>query len=135
VRWPLCGRRHTGYGRRRRTGPDGGRLLGATLFLGPTLLASWNAPFVPGTIIAFCQIGLVLGLGILLRRRWLAAGALAVLGVESVRGTIDVVNRLPDWALFGGSGAILLAAGFILLIKREAWNAWSRRAYEWWARL
>jgi hypothetical protein len=113
----------------------GSELLGATLFLGPTLLASWNAPFVPGTIVVFFEIGLLLGLGILLRRRWLVAGALAVVGLETVRGMIDVVNRLPNWALFGGSGAILLTAGFILLIKRDAWNAWSRRAYDWWARL
>jgi hypothetical protein len=113
----------------------GGELLGATLFLGPTVLASWSAPFVPGTIIVFFEIGLLLGLGILLRRRWLVAGALAVLGLEAVRGTIDIVNRLPNWALIGGSGAVLLTAGFVLLVKREAWNAWSRRAYEWWARL
>ena len=113
----------------------GSELLGATLFLAPTLLASWTAPFVPGTIVVFFEIGLLLSVGILLRRRWLVAGALAVVGLEAVRGTIDVVNRLPNWALFGGSGAILLTAGFVLLLKREAWNAWSRRAYDWWARL
>jgi hypothetical protein len=113
----------------------GSEMLGATLFLAPTLLASWMAPFVPGTIVVFFEIGLVLAIGILLRRRWLVAGALAVVGLEAVRGTIDVVNRLPNWALFGGSGAILLTAGFVLLLKREAWNAWSRRAYDWWARL
>jgi hypothetical protein len=45
------------------------------------------------------------------------------------------VNRLPNWALFGASGAILLAAGFVLLLKREAWSAWSRQVYRWWARL
>jgi hypothetical protein len=58
-----------------------------------------------------------------------------VLGLETVRATVDVVNRLPSWALFGASGAILLIAGFVLLIKREAWNAWSRNVYAWWARL
>jgi hypothetical protein len=113
----------------------GSELLGATLFLAPTLLASWRAPFVPGTIVVFFEVGLLLAIGILLRRRWLVAGALAVVGLEAVRGTIDVVNRLPNWALFGGSGAILLTAGFVLLLKREAWNALSRRAYDWWARL
>jgi hypothetical protein len=113
----------------------GSELLGATLFLAPTLLASWRAPFVPGTIIVFFEIALLLAVGILLRRRWLVAGALAVVGLEAIRGTIDVVNRLPNWALFGGSGAILLTAGFVLLLKREAWNEWSRRAYAWWARL
>ena len=46
-----------------------------------------------------------------------------------------MVNRLPNWALFGVSGVILLAAGFVLLLKREAWNQWSHRAYGWWARL
>jgi hypothetical protein len=46
-----------------------------------------------------------------------------------------VVNRLPNWALFGASGAILLGVGFILLLKRDAWNAWSRSMFTWWARL
>jgi len=75
------------------------------------------------------------GRSAVVRRRWLVAGALAALGLETLRASIDVVNRLPNWALFGGSGAILLTAGFVLLIKREAWNAWSRRALSWWVRL
>ena len=110
-------------------------LLGSGLFVAPPLLASWNAPFVPGTLIVFLEIALLIGVGVVLRRRWLVAGALAALGLETIRASIDVVNRLPNWALFGGSGAILLTAGFVLLIKREAWNAWSRRAYQWWSGL
>ena len=101
----------------------------------PPLLASWNEPFVPGTLIVFMEIALLIGVGVVLRRRWLVAAALAALGLETLRASIDVVNRLPNWALFGGSGAILLTAGFVLLIKREAWNAWSRRAYLWWSGL
>jgi len=83
----------------------------------------------------FLQIALLIVVGVILGRRWLVAGALAALGAETLRASIDVVNRLPNWALFGASGAILLTAGFALLMKREAWNAWSRRAYQWWARL
>ncbi len=113
----------------------GAELLGAALFVMPPLLASWNEPFMPGTLIVFMQIALLVGVGVVLRRRWLVAGALAALGLETLRASIDVVNRLPNWALFGGSGAILLTAGFVLLIKREAWNAWSRRAYQWWSGL
>ena len=113
----------------------GAEWLGAFLFVGPTLLASWSTDFFPATPIVFFEIALILGTGILLRRRWLVVGALAALGLEALRGTIDVVNRLPNWALFGVSGVILLAAGFVLLLKREAWNQWSHRAYGWWARL
>ena len=113
----------------------GAELLGAALFLGPSLVASWNEPFLPGTVVVFFQIALLIGVGVVLGRRWLVAAALAGLGLETLRASIDVVNRLPNWALFGGSGAILLAAGFALLMKREAWNAWSRRAFQWWARL
>jgi hypothetical protein len=113
----------------------GAELLGSALFVAPPLLASWNEPVLPGTLIVFFEIALLIGVGVILRRRWLVAGALAALGLETLRASIDVVNRLPNWALFGGSGAILLTAGFILLIKREAWNAWSRRAYQWWAGL
>ena len=86
-------------------------------------------------MIVFVEIFLVMGLGVLLQRRWLVACALAALGLETIRGAIDVVNRLPNWALFGPSGAILLAVGFVLLLKRDAWNAWSRSMFNWWARL
>lgn len=113
----------------------GAELLGSGLFLAPPLLASWNEPFLPGTLMVFFQIAVLIGVGVVLRRRWLVAGALAALGLETLRASIDVVNRLPNWALFGGSGAVLLTAGFVLLIKREAWNAWSRRAYQWWSGL
>lgn len=113
----------------------GAELLGAALFVAPPVLASWNQPVVPGTLMVFFEIALLIGVGVILRRRWLVAVALAALGLETIRASIDVVNRLPNWALFGGSGAILLTAGFFLLIKREAWNAWSRRAYQWWSAL
>jgi hypothetical protein len=113
----------------------GAELVGAAMFLGPTLLASWSSAFVPGTIMVFFQVALLLGVGIVKRRRWVVLVALAALGLETVRAMIDVVNRLPSWALFGASGAILLSAGFVLLIKREAWNTWSRNVYAWWARL
>jgi hypothetical protein len=113
----------------------GSELLGGLLFIGPTMLARWRAEFFPSTVVVFLEIALTLTAGIVFRRRWLIAGALAATGIEGVRGLIDVVNRLPNWALFGGSGAILLAAGFVLLLKREAWNAWSQRVYQWWAGL
>lgn len=108
---------------------------GAFLFIAPTLVAGWGAEFYPQTVIVFVEIFVVMGLGVLLQRRWLVAGALAALGLETIRGAIDVVNRLPNWALFGASGAILLAVGFVLLLKRDAWNAWSRSMFNWWARL
>jgi hypothetical protein len=108
---------------------------GALLVIFPTLVAGWGAEFYPQTVMVFVEIFLVLGAGIVLQRRWLVAGALAALGLETIRGAIDVVNRLPNWALFGASGAILLAVGFVLLLKRDAWNAWSRSMFKWWARL
>jgi len=108
---------------------------GVFLFIAPTLVAGWGAEFYPQTVIVFVEIFLVMGAGIVLQRRWLVAGALAALGLETIRGAIDVVNRLPNWALFGASGAILLAIGFVLLLKRDAWNAWSRSMLNWWARL
>ena len=113
----------------------GAELLGSALFVAPPLVAGWNEPVLPGTLIVLFEIALLIGVGVVLRRRWIVAGALAALGLETLRASIDVVNRLPNWALFGGSGAILLTAGFVLLIKRDAWNAWSRRAYQWWSGL
>ncbi len=108
---------------------------GAFLFIVPTLVAGWGADFYPQTVMVFVEIFLVMGAGVVLQRRWLVAGALAALGLETIRGAIDVVNRLPNWALFGASGALLLAIGFVLLLKRDAWDAWSRSIFKWWARL
>lgn len=108
---------------------------GAFLFIVPTLVAGWAADFFPQTVMVFVEIFLVMAVGIVFHRRWLVAGALAALGLETIRGAIDALNRLPNWALFGASGAILLAIGFVLLLKREAWNAWSRSMFKWWARL
>ena len=108
---------------------------GALLFFGPTLLAGWREPFFPRTPMVFFEILLVLGAGVLLHRRWLIAGALGGLGLETVRALIDVVNRLPNYLLFAISGVLLLAIGFVLLLKREAWREWSQRVTLWWSRV
>jgi hypothetical protein len=108
---------------------------GAFLFIVPTLVAGWGAAFFPQTVMVFVEIFLVMGIGIVLHRRWLVAAALAALGLETIRGAIDAANRLPNWALFGATGAILLSVGFVLLLKREEWNAWSRSMFRWWSRL
>ena len=108
---------------------------GALLFIGPTLIAGWREGFFPRTPMVFLEIFLVFGVGLVLRRRWLIGGALGALGLEAVRALIDVVNRLPNYVLFAASGALLLAIGFVLLLKREAWRDWSQRATAWWTRL
>jgi len=108
---------------------------GGFLFIVPTLVGGWSAEFFPQTVMVFVEIFLVLAVGIVFHRRWLVAGALGALGLETIRGAIDAVNRLPNWALFGASGAILLGVGFVLLLKRDAWNEWSRSMFKWWARL
>jgi hypothetical protein len=108
---------------------------GALLFIAPTLLAGWGEDFFPRTPMVFFEILLVLGVGVLLHRRWLVAAAIAALGLETIRGLIDAVNRLPNYVLFAASGALLLGVGFVLLLNREAWRAWSNRVIAWWARL
>jgi hypothetical protein len=108
---------------------------GALLFITPTLLAGWGEDFFPRTPMVFFEILLVLGVGVVLHRRWLVAAAVAALGLETIRGLIDAVNRLPNYVLFAASGALLLGLGFVLLLKREAWRAWSDRVIAWWARL
>lgn len=113
-------------------GMEGG---GALLFIAPTLLAGWGEDFFPRTPMVFFEILLVLGVGVLLHRRWLVAAAVAALGLETIRGLIDAVNRLPNYVLFAASGALLLGMGFVLLLNREAWRAWSNRVIAWWARL
>jgi hypothetical protein len=108
---------------------------GALLFVAPTLVAGWAADFFPRTPMVFVEIFIVLGLGVVLHRRWLVAGALAAIGLETIRGLINAVDRLPNWALFGASGALLLAVGFVLLLKRDAWDRWSHRVLAWWTGL
>jgi hypothetical protein len=108
---------------------------GALLFIAPTLIAGWRDAFFPRTPMVFFEIFLLLGVGVILGRRWLIAGALGALGLEAVRALIDVVNRLPNYLLFAMSGALLLGVGFVLLLKREAWRAFSDRARGWWSRL
>lgn len=108
---------------------------GALLFIGPTLISGWADDFFPRTPVVFLEILLLLGIGVALHRRWLAAPAVLALGLETVRGLIDTVNRLPNYVLFAMSGALLLTVGFILLLKREAWHSWSDRAVRWWTRI
>src|SRR5437764_7196688 len=45
-----------------------GDLLGAILFVGPTLFAGWEAAFLPGTLLVFVEIWLLLGVGLVFRR-------------------------------------------------------------------
>lgn len=108
---------------------------GALLFIAPTLISGWADDFFPRTPMVFLEILLLLGLGVVMHRRWLAAPAVLAFGLEAVRGLIDTINRLPNYVLFAASGALLLAVGFVLLLKREAWHAWSERAVRWWTRI
>src|SRR5207244_12042891 len=85
----------------------GAEVLGAGLFVMPPLLASWNEPFVPGTLIVFMEIALLIGVGVVLRRRWLVAAGLAALGLEALRASCDAVNRLANWAVCGRRCGIL----------------------------
>lgn len=110
-------------------------ILACAAVLGPAHLRSWTAEgFVHGALVLV--LGLVLlGLGIVFVRRVIVAGAAGFIGLQAIRGTLDAVDRLPNWATLAVAGTLLLAIGVVLLAKREAWVEAQGRIRRWWADL
>jgi hypothetical protein len=107
-------------------------VVGAIVLLGPTHLASWDRAGFGQGIRLLAEVSVLLAIGLILRRRWLVAVALAFTGLQALRVLVDVIDRLPNWVVFATSGALLLAVGFVLLLKRELWVRWQTRAAAWW---
>jgi mannose/fructose/N-acetylgalactosamine-specific phosphotransferase system component IIC len=78
------------------------------------------------------EISALLAIGLILQGRWLIAIAVTFIGLEAVRVLVDAVDRLPNWVIFATSGTLLLAIGFVLLLKRELWVRWQGRISTWW---
>ena len=106
--------------------------VGAAALFGPLFVRSWDRDGFAYAVVMLVAALALLAAGIVLARRNPVALALGALGLTSLHALVDVVNRLPNWALFAIAGAILLAAGVVLLLKREAWTRWQRRTLEWW---
>jgi hypothetical protein len=106
--------------------------VGAFALFGPIFVRSWDPDgFAYGVGVVGAAIALIV-VSVVIGRRNMTALGLGALGLSSIHGLVDVVNRLPNWALFAIAGATLLAAGFVLLLKRETWTRWQQRTAEWW---
>jgi hypothetical protein len=62
----------------------------------------------------------------------MVAGILALSGVAVRWLSVDRGETLPYWLILGLVGTGLLAMGFVLLLKREAWDRLRRRSARWW---
>jgi len=118
-------------------------VLGLWLFLVPTFLVTFSGAdvvrrvvdpsFIPlQHAILMAQVVVLTLVGLTFRHRWQILAAIGVIGIESIRGIFEVVNRIPSFATFAIAGALLLAIGFLLLLKREFFERQRRRATRWW---
>jgi hypothetical protein len=106
--------------------------LGLWLFLIPTFLLTFGFSEPLQTAILMAQLLVLVLVGLGFRRRWQVIAAITLIGFESVRAIFEVVNRIPSFATFAIAGALLLAIGFLLLLKRELFEQWRRRFMHWW---
>ena len=107
-------------------------LLGVWLYVLPTFLLTFTVDGVLQHAIFMAQLIVLTVSGLMFRRRWQILPAIAMLGTEALRGIFEVVNRVPSFATFAASGALLLATGFLLLLKRELFERSRRRFMRWW---
>jgi hypothetical protein len=106
--------------------------LGIWLFLMPTFLLTFTATAAVQHAILMTQLVVLTLAGLGFRRRWQIIPAIGMIGIEAVRGVFEVVNRIPSFATFAIAGALLLAIGFLLLLKREAFERWRQTLTRWW---
>lgn len=107
-------------------------LLGLWLFLVPTFLLTYTKDATLQHAILMAQILVLIVSGLSLRRRWQILAAIGMLSIETVRAIFEIVNRIPSFATFAIAGALLLAIGFLLLLKRELFERWRARIVRWW---
>lgn len=118
--------------RRLRDATPALEIVGALVLLAPPHLASWERDgFMQGLRVLATSFAL-LATGVILRRRLLVAAATAFVGLQAIRVLVDIFDRLPNWVVFGAAGALLLAIGFAILLKREAWLRWQSGIVRWW---
>ncbi|MDP9266161.1 MAG: hypothetical protein M3O91_08630, partial [Chloroflexota bacterium] len=107
---------------------------GAAIALAPPYVATWGADAVSNAARLVATVLVLVALGIVFRRRWLLAVSLSFLGLGAVRAVVEAAGRVPNWVLFASAGAALLAVGFTLLVRREAWLRAQERLLSWWVR-
>ena len=52
--------------------------------------------------------------------------------LDAFRYLFDAASALPNWLTVLLAGLLLLAGGMAILLSREQWTDWQRRAQLWW---
>ena len=110
-------------------------LAGAIIvILGTTFLQSLGQPW------RYIALGLIEGLVLLgatafLRRRYGVALAVGFLVLIAFRALFDVARALPNWAMIGLLGLLLLGVGVLFLLRRDRLEAWASATLRRWSQL
>ncbi len=78
---------------------------------------------------------ILLGLTVFLRRRYGVALCVLFLSLLTLRAVFDAARSLPNWAVIGLLGLILLVAAVVILLRRDRLEAWWGSAATRWGRL
>lgn len=112
-----------------------GLLAGAiVVILGTTFVQSLVHPW------RYIFLGLAEGVVLLavtafLRRRYGVALSLLFVTLTALRAVFDAARALPNWAVIGLCGLLLLAAALFILLRRDRLEAWGNTAAARWLRL
>lgn len=78
---------------------------------------------------------ILLGLTVFLRRRYGVALCVFFLSLLTLRAVFDAARSLPNWAVIGLLGLILLVTAVVILLRRDRLEAWWGSAATRWGRL
>lgn len=78
---------------------------------------------------------ILLGLTVFLRRRYGVAVCVFFLSLLTLRAVFDAARSLPNWAVIGLLGLILLVTAVVILLRRDRLEAWWGSAATRWGRL
>lgn len=103
-------------------------ILGTTF--AQSLLHPWRYIFL-----GLAEGVVLLGLTVFLRRRYGVALCLLFLTLTTLRAVFDAARSLPNWAVIGLLGLIMLTAALAILLRRDRIEAWWGGASARWGRL
>ncbi|HEY8597839.1 MAG TPA: hypothetical protein VIL85_05370 [Thermomicrobiales bacterium] len=78
---------------------------------------------------------ILLGLTVFLRRRYGVALCVLFISLLTLRAVFDAARSLPNWAVIGLLGLLLLVAAVVILLRRDRLEAWWGSAATRWGRL
>lgn len=78
---------------------------------------------------------ILLGVAAFLRRRYGVAFSLLFVTLTALRAVFDAARALPNWAIIGFLGLVLLAVALVILLGRNRFEAWGDTMSARWSRL